>query len=62
MIVVMERQHRTKLQRRFSGALRGQRVIRLDIPNNYDFMASELVEPLKLRMAKHLPAFRAFSI
>lgn len=56
MIVVMERQHRTKLQRRFRAALRGQRVICLDIPDNYDFMDPELVRLLRVRMVHHLPA------
>lgn len=56
MIFVMERQHRTKLQKRFRGALHGQRVICLDIPDNYDFMAPELVSLLQMRMAHHLPA------
>lgn len=55
IIVVMEKQHRAKLQRRFRGALRGQRVICLDIPDEYAFMQSELVELLKARMARHLP-------
>jgi predicted protein tyrosine phosphatase len=56
MIVVMERQHRTKVQRRFRAALRGQHVVCLDIPDNYDFMAPELVRLLKVRMAQHLPS------
>ncbi len=55
MIVVMERQHRTKLQKRFRAALRGQRVICLDIPDNYTFMDPELLDLLKLRMARHMP-------
>ncbi|UYV15921.1 low molecular weight protein tyrosine phosphatase family protein [Porphyrobacter sp. ULC335] len=55
IIVVMERQHRTKLQKRFRNALRGQRVICLDIPDDYDFMDPELVRLLKSRMAQHLP-------
>jgi predicted protein tyrosine phosphatase len=54
MIVVMEREHRVKLQKRFRSALRGQRVICLDIPDNYVFMDPDLVELLKLRMARHL--------
>lgn len=60
MIVVMERQHRTKLERRFRGALRGQRVVCLDIPDNYDFMDPELVRLLKVRLAQHLPAIWSF--
>ena len=54
VIVVMERQHRTKLQKRFRSALRRQRVICLDIPDNFAFMQPELVELLKLRMERHL--------
>ena len=55
LIVVMERQHRTKLQQRFRAALRGQRIICLDIPDDYAFMAPDLVQLLKTRMARHLP-------
>ncbi|SES01789.1 low molecular weight protein tyrosine phosphatase family protein [Sphingobium sp. YR768] len=55
IIVVMEKQHRTKLQRRFRSALRGQRVICLDIPDDYAFMDPDLVELLKIRMGRHLP-------
>lgn len=56
MIVVMERQHRTKLQQRFRAALRGQRIVCLDIPDDYAFMEPDLVELLKTRMARHLPS------
>jgi predicted protein tyrosine phosphatase len=55
LIVVMERQHRAKLQKRFRAGLHGQRVICLDIPDNYTFMDPALVELLKARMARHLP-------
>ncbi|WP_157099173.1 hypothetical protein [Novosphingobium rosa] len=54
MIVMMEREHRTKLQKRFRSSLRGQHVICLDIPDNYAFMNPDLIELLKLRMAWHL--------
>ena len=56
IIVVMEKQHRAKVQRRFRAALRGQRIICLDIPDDYAFMQRELVELLKARMARHLPS------
>jgi len=56
IIVVMEKQHRAKLQRRFRSALRGQRVICLDIPDDYAFMQPELVDLLKVRMKRHLPS------
>lgn len=56
IIVVMEKQHRAKLQKRFRSALRGQRVICLNIPGDYTFMQPELIELLKERMARHLPS------
>ena len=55
IIVVMEKQHRAKVQRRFRAALLGQRIICLDIPDDYAFMQPELVELLGARMARHLP-------
>lgn len=56
LIVVMERQHRSKLQRRFRTALRGQRIVCLDIPDNFAFMEPDLITLLKARMTKLLPA------
>lgn len=38
VIFVMEKAHRSKLQRRFRAALGGKRVICLNIPDDYDFM------------------------
>ena len=56
MIFVMEKAHRSKLQRRFRAALAGKRVICLDVPDNYSFMQPELVRLLEARMSRHLPA------
>ncbi len=55
IIVVMEKQHRAKVQRRFRAVLRGQRIICLDIPDDYEFMQPELVELIRARMTRHLP-------
>jgi predicted protein tyrosine phosphatase len=55
MIVVMERQHKAKLQKKFRTSLRGQRIISLDIPDDYGFMDPELIHLLTTRMARHLP-------
>jgi predicted protein tyrosine phosphatase len=55
VIVVMEKTHRNKLQRRFRSALSGQRVICLDIPDDYEFMDSALIHLLKIKMARFLP-------
>ncbi len=38
LIVVMEKHHRDKLQRRFSCALKSKRVIVIDVPDKYEFM------------------------
>jgi predicted protein tyrosine phosphatase len=54
-IFVMERAHRTKLQKRFKRWAGGKRIICLDIPDDYEFMQSELVHLLRLRMARFLP-------
>lgn len=55
LIVVMERQHRTKVQKRFRASLRGKRIVCLDIPDRYAFMDPALVELLQTRLARHLP-------
>ena len=57
VIVVMERSHRNKLQRKHRKALAQRRVICLDIPDEYEFMDPGLVRLLKARMLRHLPAF-----
>ncbi len=54
-IFVMERAHRTRLQRHFRRALNGKRIVCLDIPDDYDFMEPALVALLEARMARHLP-------
>lgn len=55
VVVVMERTHRSKVQRRFRAALRGKRVLCLDIPDDYAFMDPALVRLLEVRMAGHFP-------
>ena len=55
IIFVMERTHRRKLQQRFRSALRGQRIICLDIPDDYAFMDPALVALLHVRVTRHLP-------
>lgn len=55
VLVVMEKMHRAKVRRRFGAEQKGRRIICLDIPDNYAFMAPDLVALLKARMARHLP-------
>ncbi|WP_281556043.1 low molecular weight protein tyrosine phosphatase family protein [Thalassomonas sp. RHCl1] len=47
IIFVMEPVHKRKLSKRFKDKLKGQRVICLGIPDNYDYMDPELVEIFK---------------
>jgi len=54
LIFVMERAHRTRLSSRHRKWLNGTRVICLDIPDDYDFMAPALVELLKKKVTPHL--------
>nr|WP_093400939.1 low molecular weight protein tyrosine phosphatase family protein [Sphingomonas sp. OK281] len=56
LIFVMEKAHRSKLQRRFREALAGTRVICLDIPDDYAFLQPELVSLLEIKVSRHLPA------
>ncbi|MGA0601900.1 low molecular weight protein tyrosine phosphatase family protein [Caulobacter sp. KR2-114] len=55
LIFVMEKTHRTKLQRRFKADLKRARVICLDIPDDYDFMDEALVRLLRTKVERHLP-------
>lgn len=49
-IFVMEQSQRNKLQKKFKRFLNKQRVINLDIPDEYDYMDDALVRLLKQRM------------
>lgn len=56
VIVVMEKAHRTKVQKRFRASLNGKRLICLDIPDEFEFMDPTLVKLLQARLARHLPS------
>lgn len=53
-IFVMEKTHRAKIQQRFRSALGGARIVCLDIPDDYEFMAPDLIALLQGRMARFL--------
>jgi predicted protein tyrosine phosphatase len=55
VIFVMERAHRTKLSQKFKRHLNGKRVVCLDIPDNFDYMALELIALLEAKMLRYLP-------
>ncbi len=50
LIVVMEPVHKRRLGERFQRWLRDKRVVVLGIPDDYDFMAPELVQLLKQKV------------
>ena len=54
-IFVMERVHRVRLNERFRPHLRHARVICLEIPDDFAFMAPALVRLLEARVPAHLP-------
>jgi predicted protein tyrosine phosphatase len=54
VVVVMEKQHRSKVSRRFKPQLSGKRLVCLDIPDNYEFMQPELIALLESRAARFL--------
>lgn len=55
LIFVMEKTHRNKLSVKFGPQLKQQRVVCLDIPDNYDFMDPALVNLLQARVPQFLP-------
>ncbi len=58
-IFVMEAIHRNKLRKRHRRALKDQRVIVLNIPDEYEYMDPALVARLEHAMARWLPMERA---
>ncbi len=54
-IFVMERIHRSKLQKQFRSSLTNQRIICLDIPDDFEFMDPMLIRLLRTKMARYLP-------
>lgn len=54
-IFVMEKHHRNKLSSKFRSSLGGQRMVCLDIPDDYEFMQPELVDLLHARLRRFLP-------
>ncbi len=55
IVFVMEPSHRRKLSRDFGAHLGNKRIVCLDIPDDYDFMQSELVALLEAKVNAILP-------
>jgi len=54
IIFVMEKTHRNKLRKKFRAQITGQRVICLNIPDEYDYMNPALIQLLKNRVSPFL--------
>jgi len=54
LIFVMEKVHRSRLQKTFRKHLNNKKIICLDIPDVYPLMDMELIELLKSRVRPHL--------
>ena len=54
IIFVMEKTHRNKLLKKFKKNINRQRVICLDIPDEFEYMDPELVKIFKNRIPKFL--------
>jgi len=55
VIFVMEKTHRSRLTKKFRPSLNGQRIICVNIPDEFMFMDPELIEILRHRVPRHLP-------
>jgi predicted protein tyrosine phosphatase len=55
LIFVMERPQRNKLVKKFKPHLKGQRIICLNIPDDYEYMDPRLVRLLRAIVPRHLP-------
>ena len=56
LIFVMERAHRSKLSARFKPYLGNKHVICLEVPDEYAYMAPDLIRLFKTKVPQHLPS------
>lgn len=56
LIFVMEKAQRSRLTEKFRAHINGQRIICLDIPDAYTFMAPALIDLLMSKVTHYLPA------
>jgi predicted protein tyrosine phosphatase len=54
VVFVMEKAHLSRLRKRFGKHLNRQRLVCLDIPDDYGYMEPALVELLEARVPRHL--------
>ncbi len=54
VIFVMEKSHRNKVSTKYKALIKDKRLICLDIPDNYDRMAPELIRILESKVSRHV--------
>jgi len=54
VIFVMEKKHQIRIQQKFREELKGKKVIRLDIPDEYEYMDEELIDLLESRIMEYI--------
>jgi predicted protein tyrosine phosphatase len=54
IIFCMDKSHRQKIAGRFPEELEGKRLITLHVPDEYEFMAEDLIDDLRSKLAQHL--------
>lgn len=57
LIFVMEKKHKTKIQQRFKAVLDGEKIIALNIPDEFDYMEPALIELLEKKIMPYLQPF-----
>ena len=55
-VLVMEASHRSKIAARFRPQLRGKRIAVLGIPDQFEYMAPELIRLLQQKVQPYLPS------
>lgn len=54
LIFVMEKKHGQLIAQKFGDSFDGQKIIVLDIPDDYQYMDAELIEELRAKVAPYL--------
>jgi len=54
LIFVMEKKHRQLIEQRFGDNLDRQKIVILNIPDEYQYMDKELIEEIKTKVAPYL--------
>jgi predicted protein tyrosine phosphatase len=58
MVFAMEAVHRRRLNQRFSGLVRTNRIIVLGIPDDYGYMDQKPIDLLRAKVSQHLASER----